>query len=216
MIERILPAGVAAAWTTREIPDAVLFPEEEDRIRGAVDSRRREFATGRHCARLALARLGLPAAAIPAGPRGEPMWPDGFTGSITHCRGYRAAAVARRERVRSIGIDAEAHLPLPAEIRDMVLLPEERERTDRLAASDAGVHWPMVVFSAKEALYKSWFAVTERWLGFHDAELRLDPAGTFAVDIRVSAAAIDGTAPPVFQGRWHTDGNLIVTAVSSA
>jgi 4'-phosphopantetheinyl transferase EntD len=216
VIERILPAGVAAAWTTTEIPDAVLFPEEEDRIRGAVESRRREFATGRHCARLALARLGLPATAIPAGPRGEPLWPDGVTGSITHCAGYRAAVAARRAQVRSIGIDAEAHLPLPAEIRDMVLLPEEREHIDRLSSVDADVHWPMVVFSAKEALYKSWFALTERWLGFHDAELRLDPEGAFTIDIRISATAIDGTAPPVFEGRWHTDGNIIVTAVSSA
>jgi 4'-phosphopantetheinyl transferase EntD len=215
VIERILPDGVAAAWTTHDIPDAVLFPEEEDRIRGAVESRRLEFATGRHCARLALARLGLPATAIPAGPRGEPLWPDGVTGSVTHCRGYRAAAVARRAQVRSIGIDAEEHLPLPAEIRDMVLLPEEREHTDRLSATDADVPWPMVAFSAKEALYKSWFALTERWLGFHDAALRLDPAGTFTADIRIAATAIDGTALPVFTGRWHADGNLIVTAVSS-
>ncbi|MFG3342872.1 4'-phosphopantetheinyl transferase [Glycomyces sp. NPDC048151] len=218
MIERVLPPGVASAWTARD-PEVRLFPEETARIEGAVPSRRREFATGRHLARTALARLGVPAAPIPTGDRGQPLWPDGLTGSITHCKGYRAAAAARRDRFRAIGIDAEVHLPLHDSLIGTVLLPEEQADLARLAGEHPGLHWPAIAFSAKESLYKAWFTLTERWLGFHDARLRFDTVhgvgGSFTADIRVSAQTIGGTRVPPFAGNWHTDGSVIVTAVTA-
>lgn len=249
MIERVLPPGVASAWTAGD-PEVRLFPEEAARIEGAVPSRRREFATGRHCARTALARLGVPAAPIATGERGQPLWPDGITGSITHCAGYRAAVAVRRDRLRAIGIDAEVHRPLPAELTGTVLLPEEQADLARLAGAHPGLHWPAIAFSAKESLYKAWFTLTERWLGFHDARLRFDGAildsaifdsaildsaildsahsggalsdlapfgcgGSFTADIRIAAHTIGGTRVPPFAGNWHTDGSVIVTAVTA-
>ncbi|GAA2161118.1 MULTISPECIES: 4'-phosphopantetheinyl transferase family protein [Glycomyces] len=218
MIERVLPPEVATAWTTGD-PDVPLFPEEAALVAGAVPSRRREFATGRHCARLALARLGVPATAITTGDRGQPVWPNGIVGSITHCAGYRAAAAARRDRLRAVGIDAEPHRPLPAEVTDMVLLPEEQADLARLAAADPAVHWPAIAFSAKESLYKAWFTLTERWLGFHDARLRFDRSfdrgGSFTAEIGIAAHTIEGTRVPPFAGNWHTDGSVIVTAVTA-
>jgi 4'-phosphopantetheinyl transferase EntD len=97
----------------------------------------------------------------------------------------------------------------------MVLLPPEQDATERLAARIPGVHWRTVVFSAKEALYKAWFQTTGRWLGFHDAQLRIGAHGEFTADIRIAATAIDGTPLPEFEGRWHTDGTTIVTCVSA-
>jgi 4'-phosphopantetheinyl transferase EntD len=218
VIERVLPPGVATAWITGD-PDVTLFPEEAALIEGAVPSRRREFATGRHCARLALARLDVPATAITTGDRGQPLWPNGIVGSITHCAGYRAAAAARRDRLRAVGIDAEPHRPLPTEVTDMVLLPEEQADLARLAAADPAVHWPAIAFSAKESLYKAWFTLTERWLGFHDARLRFDSAlyhgGSFTAEIGIAAHTIEGTRVPPFAGNWHTDGSVIVTAVTA-
>ena len=65
----------------------------------AVDTHRRKPATGRLCARTALAKLGASSVPIPSGRRGAPDWPSGVVGSITHCAGYRAATAARaRER----------------------------------------------------------------------------------------------------------------------
>ncbi|WP_442812969.1 hypothetical protein OG930_28490 [Streptomyces sp. NBC_01799] len=49
----------------------------------------------------------MPTAPIPPSPFGAPVRPPGVVGSITHCTGYRAAAVALRARVLSVGIDAE-------------------------------------------------------------------------------------------------------------
>ena len=55
MIEEILPASVAAVEAFGDLPDAELFPAEDADIGPAIHTRRREFATGRACARAALA-----------------------------------------------------------------------------------------------------------------------------------------------------------------
>jgi 4'-phosphopantetheinyl transferase EntD len=94
MIERLLPQVVSCRTARDDEAGARLFPEEAMQLDGAVDSRLREFATGRSCARQALAGLGLAPAPILRGAKREPLWPAGIVGSITHCRGYRAAAVA--------------------------------------------------------------------------------------------------------------------------
>ncbi|MBX6384282.1 MAG: 4'-phosphopantetheinyl transferase, partial [Microbispora sp.] len=112
MISEILPPWVASAESFGDVPEETLLPEERPFIAQAVDRRRREFVTGRHCARLALARIGVPPGPIPRGERGAPVWPAGTVGSITHCSGYRAAAVAPAHLARAIGIDAEPHEPL--------------------------------------------------------------------------------------------------------
>ena len=51
MIEEILPASVAAVEAFGDLPDAELFPAEDADIGPAIHTRRREFATGRACAR---------------------------------------------------------------------------------------------------------------------------------------------------------------------
>jgi hypothetical protein len=87
--------------------------EEEELIGRAVEKRRREFGTARACARRALADLGRVPAPIVRGEKGAPVWLDGVVGSITHCAGYRGAAVAEARDVRALGIDAEPHGKLP-------------------------------------------------------------------------------------------------------
>ncbi|POX38552.1 4'-phosphopantetheinyl transferase, partial [Streptomyces sp. Ru73] len=110
-LQDLLPPHVACWETAGDAPDGSLHPEEAAGIRTARPLRRAEFVTGRHCAHRAMERLGAPAAPVPRGVRGAPGWPAGIVGSITHCAGYRAAAVARSGRVRAVGIDAEPDLP---------------------------------------------------------------------------------------------------------
>lgn len=210
MIEAILPAGVVAVDFFHDPPDVKLFPEEERLIERAVDKRRREFTTGRHCAREALGKLGLPASPLPSGPRGEPLWPAGVVGSITHCTGYRGAALGRLGQVRSIGIDAEPNAPLTGGVLDMVSLPEEREALRALEASRPGVHWERLLFSAKESVYKAWYPLAGRWLGFEDAVIDFDPdRGTFSARLLVDGP--EGLE--VFPGRWMAGRGLVLTAV---
>jgi 4'-phosphopantetheinyl transferase EntD len=79
--------------------------EEENYIRSAATSRREEFLTGRWCARDALSKLGVPTSPVLVGCRGEPLWPNGVVGTITHGAGLAAAVVGRFDRWWGIGID---------------------------------------------------------------------------------------------------------------
>ncbi|HEX5496707.1 MAG TPA: 4'-phosphopantetheinyl transferase superfamily protein [Mycobacteriales bacterium] len=215
MIERILPPEVCAVDTVDDAADAVLFPEEEPEVARAVDRRRREFATARHCARQALARLGLPATAIPRGPKGEPCWPAGVVGSITHCAGYRAAVVARGSDLHTVGIDAEPHGPLPDGVLGAVSLPAERDMLADLAATAPGTHWDRLLFCAKESVYKAWFPLTRAWLGFEDAEVSVDAdLGTFAARLLVSGPQVGGARLTGFAGRWAVTDGVVLAAVA--
>jgi 4'-phosphopantetheinyl transferase EntD len=209
MLERLVPSVVAIAETRVDI-DFALSVEEARALDGVVEKRRREFVTGRACARQALSALGVPAEGIPRGQRGEPLWPPGVVGSITHCDGYRGCAVARRDDIIAVGIDAEVNAPLPAGVFDHVAIGSERE----LSGTDGSVHLDRLLFSAKESVYKAWFPLTRRWLGFKDAELALDvSAQTFRARLLVPGPRVLGTELTELSGRWLVEGGLVCTAV---
>ena len=212
MIETLLPVEAAAAAVWGDDPRAVLFPEEAAQIHGAVESRLREFATGRACARMALRKLRLPPAPILRGPRREPVWPAGVVGSITHCSGYRAAAAAMRTDVVTIGIDAETHEPLPPGIQEQVAVAQEH---DWLATAPDGVHWDRVLFSAKESVFKAWFPLTGTWLGFKDAIVTFQPTeGTFHAHLLVPLPVRSRLDLVAFSGRFLVREGLILTAIA--
>jgi 4'-phosphopantetheinyl transferase EntD len=215
VIEKILPADAACAEAFTDPPEGLLFPEEAAAVAEAVEKRRREFTTGRMCARGALGRLGVPPAPIPRGESGAPRWPSGIVGSITHCAGYRGAAVARARDMLTIGIDAEPDDPLPDGVLDAVSLAGERARLRDLAARIPGTSWDRLLFSAKESVYKAWFPLAGRWLDFADADITIDPAaGTFDARLLVAFSRADGIPVTGFAGAWLACDGLIVTAIA--
>jgi 4'-phosphopantetheinyl transferase EntD len=218
MLERLVPWGVTVSETRGDRLDIELFPCERLSLGRAVEKRRREFITGRACAREALAHLGEPVVAIPSGPHGEPLWPGGIVGSITHCQGYRACVAARGGAVIALGIDAEPNVRLPDGVAEVVLHGRERELRDTrsLHPSDGEpVDLPRLVFSAKEAVYKAWFPMTGQWLGFEDVEISIDQAGDgFRARLLVSGPIVGGSRLTAFRGRWTVEGDIICTAVA--
>jgi 4'-phosphopantetheinyl transferase EntD len=215
VIAEILPPPVAAVEAFEDPPGATLFPEEEAAMARAVPRRRGEFAAGRACARAALAQLGLPAAPILPGPRGAPQWPPGVVGTITHCDGYRASAVAHARDVLTLGLDAEPDGPLPGGVLDAVSLAEERDRLPGLAAAAPHVPWDRLLFCAKEAVYKAWFPLAGRWLGFEEAAITFAPdAGTFTARLLVPGPAVGGGPLDGFSGRWLARGGLLLAAIA--
>lgn len=207
----LLPGGVSVVEVRGDVLDGPVLAEEEIVIAGASAPRRREFRTARACARRALARLGRPTGAIPAGPHREPCWPEGVVGSLTHCAGFRAAAVAHASDVWTLGIDAEPAEPLPDGILRHIALAPEQDMVARLTAAEPDVHWDRLLFSAKESLYKAWFPPARRWLDFLDA--RLD----FTAGRRTFTAQLLLPGPRPFdvaEGRWQCREGLLLTAVS--
>jgi 4'-phosphopantetheinyl transferase EntD len=217
MLQHLLPAQVAwADARTDEVPPGALFSQERDLVAGAVGKRQREFATVRVCARRALAAVGFPPAPLLRGPRGEPLWPHGVVGSMTHCAGYYAAAVARATDVRAIGIDAEPHDRLPDGVLEAIALPAERMR---LADRRGQTHWDRLLFSAKESVFKAWYPGTRVGLTFEDADITFcgeasaDGSGWTGGAFHVRLRRAVPSAPPAFDGRWIVRDGLALTAV---
>jgi 4'-phosphopantetheinyl transferase EntD len=214
VLERILPAAAVVVATTGE-RSVELFPEEEAVVGNAVEKRRLEFVTARACAREAMAHLGLPEQAVGSGARGEPLWPAGIVGSITHCAGYRACAVAPASELLTIGVDAEVADPLPPGLIDDIALPEERRWIERAAAERPGVSWDRLLFSIKESIYKAWFPLARSWLGFEDASVVVDPAsGTFTAHLLVPGPTLQGRKLDGFSGRWLCADGLLLSAIA--
>ena len=215
VIAEILPPPVAAVEAFDDPPGATLFPEEEAAMARAVAKRRGEFTAGRACARAALAGLGLPATAIVPGQRGAPQWPPGVVGSITHCDGYRAAAVRPRRDVLTLGIDAE---PTAAARRRA---GRRRTRRGERAGCRAGrgrpeVRWDRLLFCAKEAVYKAWFPLPPplaRLRGGRDRAFAPD-AGSFTARLLVPGPAVGGRPLDGFSGRWLARGGLLLAAIA--
>jgi 4'-phosphopantetheinyl transferase EntD len=215
VIEQLLPPPIAAIDRFDDPPDASLFDEEEAVLGRSVDKRRREFTTARYCARAALATLGIGAVPILPGPKREPLWPADVVGSITHCAGYRAAAVARASDFATIGLDAEPNAPTPKGVLEVVALAEELDRMPALAKADDQVCWDRLLFSAKESVYKAWYPLAKRWLGFEDAAITIDPDdGTFAARILVEPPLLHGRPLTALDGRWLVRDGLLVTAIA--
>ncbi|MCH0563510.1 MULTISPECIES: 4'-phosphopantetheinyl transferase superfamily protein [unclassified Streptomyces] len=228
MIEELLPASVVAVEARVDddaaaaaADEALLHPEEAALVAQAVAKRRREFAAVRSCARQAMEKLGVPPQPVLSGERGAPRWPEGLTGSMTHCDGYCAAALVRTGDLASLGIDAEPHGPLPEGVLPVVTLPAERDRLLRLAAARPDIHWDRLLFSAKESVYKAWFPLTGLWLDFSEADIDLwaepgsaEPGhGGLRAELLVPGPTVDGRRVQTFEGRWTVRQGLVATAV---
>jgi 4'-phosphopantetheinyl transferase EntD len=190
-----------------------LWPEEEILLLHAVPKRRREFAAGRGAARAALAKLDVAAIAIPANADRTPVWPAGFTGSITHCDGFCGAVVAREQDIAGIGFDAETANPLPDDARRIVYGSEEAAHFSALPAI-AGLDWAKLAFSAKEAFYKCFYPLTRTPLNFRDVNLRFAILDRGAGAFEIASVAPDAAAflRRRVQGRWQMRDGLLFTS----
>ncbi len=118
--------------------------------------------------------LGLPDAPLPAREDGQPAWPVGVVGSITHRDGCCGAVVALRSQIAALGFDVERASPLDRDLIPAVCTEREIEQIAALP-QDAEVDWPRLFFSAKESLFKCMYASEGAAVGRLDMELTVDP-----------------------------------------
>lgn len=128
----------------------------------------------------------------------------------------------------TVGIDAEPNAALPDGLLGDIARPEELPLLRHLELELPEVHWDRLLFSAKESVYKAWFPLARRWLGFEDAVLTLDPdtdvrvgsdastaAGTFTARLLVDGPRVANEQLRGFSGRWMVCDGLIATAIAS-
>jgi 4'-phosphopantetheinyl transferase EntD len=211
ILQKILPVTVASAEQIGVLSGRLLDEEMTILGRNAVPRRKAEFAAGRTCSRQALRALGLPELPILRGDDRQPLWPAGVVGSITHCDGYCAAAVAHAADFSAIGIDAEINEPLPENVLRSVAFGDEIDWLQSLPR--VGVCWDRLLFSIKEAVYKAWYPRGRRWLDFHQVNVDLDvEKATFYA--RISGAPPSGVSDGlVYRGFYLATQSLILTSV---
>ncbi|MEU6222480.1 4'-phosphopantetheinyl transferase superfamily protein [Streptomyces sp. NPDC047042] len=214
MIEEVVPGHVAGHEAYGDSEGITLHPGEEAVARGFAASRRAAFTTGRYCARRALADLGETPGAILRTPGGAPHWPASVVGSITHCDGYRAAAVASRDRAAAVGIDAEPNREVPEDVLEFISTPQERIHVRELLASRGEVRWDRLLFCVKESVYKVWHPLTGLFLGFREAEVGF-AADTAEFDVRLRPrGGRHRRLPETLHGRWTSRDGLLLTAIT--
>jgi 4'-phosphopantetheinyl transferase EntD len=185
----------------------ILAPAEQASTAAMDQNRLLEFAHGRMHARIALARLGLRGAVVPMAHDRSPIWPPGFTGSISHVGADRAsgsdgqviAVVARLSDCAGVGLDLERTGMLSPEHWNSFLTASEMAAMALrpVAQRSTLVHG---LWSAKEAVMKA----LRRALDPQDLEVSLDDdARTFSVRCR-PADADARTLRALVQGRLAT------------
>ena len=140
-----------------------------------------------------------------------PEFPAPVVGSMTHTTGYRAAVVGRASRWSSLGIDAEPLTALPEGVFATIASPEERASLRRLSrrlgrGHDGAGALGVVLFSAKEAVYKAWYPLTQLFLDFDQARIELREDGSFKARLLVGNAPV-----PTIEGLWSAAEGYALT-----
>ncbi|MBT2049239.1 enterobactin synthase subunit EntD [Enterobacter asburiae] len=159
---------VTFAPTTFTDADLLWLPHYAE-LANAGRKRKAEHLAGRIAAAHALGAINE--RAIPGiGPSGEPLWPEGVSGSITHS-GTQAMAVVVRHQDALVGIDCEAILPdrEAREIQDGIVDAQEA-----MYLTHSGYPFALALtlaFSAKESLFKALFPKANTYMGFEWARV---------------------------------------------
>ncbi|GAA0724684.1 4'-phosphopantetheinyl transferase family protein [Dokdonella soli] len=145
-------------------------------VRRAVRKRKAEHLAGRYLGQLLLRRHCLQSP-IPIGGNRQPLWPEGWVGSITHTDSVAITCIADAGQVGLLGVDLERWLcdQVAEEISATLICSSE----DRVLQGA----WPRaraltLAFSAKESLFKAIYPVVGYYFNFDCVEIvELDWAG---------------------------------------
>ncbi|MGO1473333.1 MAG: 4'-phosphopantetheinyl transferase family protein [Psychrobacter sp.] len=144
----------------------------------AAKKRQLEFFAGRLSAKLALEPFGLDDAQILKGANGEPLWPQGIGGSISHT-GTKQSCTALsyinevKLQPQGIGVDIETKRDNDYFKHDTLLSHVflNRQERARLLAREKQYHY-LIVFSAKESIIKAIYDKYSILLSFLSIEFR--------------------------------------------
>jgi 4'-phosphopantetheinyl transferase EntD len=160
-------------FSTQFSPSGILTPNESSLTSNWSIKRIGEFSTGRYCAKKTLECLGFKHHDILIGENREPLWPDGVTGSISHCDNLVGAITASTAKVKAIGLDIEIIGRVEQELWELVFTSTERDFLTQLTPELAAVN-STIIFSAKECFYKLQYPLTKIYIDFKDVEIFIE------------------------------------------
>lgn len=129
-----------------------------------------QFALGRDTAAKALGLIGIKGSAhLPRGESGETLWPPGVSGSISHCRTRAVAVASNSDKISGLGIDLESTSKARKLSVFSRVLSEPALAWVKSVPQDSLTR-ALLLFSAKESIYKAFFNAKQEKLRFEDVE----------------------------------------------
>ncbi len=209
LIEQLYEPAVVRAFAASVSADlvAALRSEERAASQAMVANRQAEFATGRACARSAMAQFGIDGA-IPRRDDGSPQWPRGVTGSISHTRGFCVAVASTGHHC--VGIDVEEVDRMTTNIERRILVDVERALLDDLddAARKRRV---ATIFASKESFYKAHYELEPRYLGFDAVAVTIEDS---TVRFAPASGAVDAAVLGRSTGQFRFDAGRVIVGVA--
>ena len=148
----------------------ILSEKELATTLGYSAKRLQQFCTGRYCAKQALLALQATEFEILKGPEKEPLWQEGYTGSISHTEGLAGAIVANKTDYLSLGLDIEITGKVTPDLWEAVFTVAEICYLQTLNPEEQ-LFYATLFFSMKECFYKLQYPLTGVKLWFHDATI---------------------------------------------
>ncbi|MES2662630.1 MAG: 4'-phosphopantetheinyl transferase superfamily protein [Pseudomonadota bacterium] len=201
MFQKVLPPHIFCLEASEKMWQQTLSPQLENFIVKAVPQRQAEFRAGRNAAAELLQKLNKSTEVL-MGLKREPIWPDGVIGSITHCRpqdhiiGKCCVAIVLNDNalhIKSLGIDLELAKPLAENLIDKILTPFEQSHLKIIQAQERNIVLGllcMIIFSMKEAIYKTLFPLLNEYIDFLDLSIELEIDENLHNTLLVSAKII--------------------------
>jgi len=154
------------------------------------------------------------------GSAGEPQWPMGLIGSISHKEGHVIAAISSTSHYRSIGVDMEGSKRVRPHLKGKICTDRDEDVLVRLAADDRyGVQGGLaVIFSIKEALFKCLYPLGREMFWFEDAVLETIDLAAGRATCRLNREVAPGfgtkaTLEAHFSIFAHAADNYVVSAL---
>jgi len=196
---------------TSAVDDAALaFMSESESasIVDAVPKRRREFATARALAREGFERFfGLHDFNLLNDRNRAPIWPQGIAGSLSHSS-TRAWVALVDATYGSIGIDGENRDELERSLWHLIMRDEEIAYLENLGTS-IQERRALVIYSAKEALYKAQFPWTQIFVDFKAVQIRLNENGSLECIFQRDISPFQSGF--IARGRWSNETEVLTT-----
>ena len=139
----------------------------------AVTVRKAEFLAGRILARSLLDDYGCTNENVHIGRYREPIWPNGFAGSLSHCSGYVICVVGKASACAGIGVDVMTPYVLNdlSAIRDIPTLVQDAHAINLKPIFQNTDLAYALAFSLRESVYKAVFPHMEIFLDFDSVEI---------------------------------------------
>ncbi|ERE11422.1 hypothetical protein O166_04890 [Pseudogulbenkiania ferrooxidans EGD-HP2] len=194
---------------------AALDVARPDTLERAVPKRKAEYLAARYLCKLLLEARGLPSG-VGSGRHRQPLWPEGWTGAITHSDETALVALAPADGGLMLGMDLERWMSdkTAGNVRAGILVQGE----DEVLAGP----WPFpraltLAFSAKESLFKALYPTVGEYFDFDAAEMvRVDwDRGRFSIRLRKTLAP-GLEAGRAFDGGFYLQDGQVLTLIRAS